>query len=325
MLTSTTPGIKYFLIMLLGTSLLSQVARAETLIWKDEAGAIHLTDNRDRVPEASRDKLVESGDSLTELWDGDVRRKLPLPDDSQMNFEVLRTPFFEVFWEEGIEAKQGVISGTQALMRGFASSLDVSADEVHALMGLRSAQRVQVLIYQRSSYQQRYGQKFPFSTAGFFDGRIHIAADALHSSRVLRLVRHEYTHALFGQAVGSDRPFWLNEGLAESAARRTDGLTEEERLRLVGRIEEGKWIALLDLEPGFSHFDSEEVRWAYLESVAAASWVNTQLTPSARGRLLGRLGETKDLGGVLKEFFKLDRAGLDEKVRASLQAPKPAM
>jgi hypothetical protein len=325
MLTSKPPRINCFLIVLLGTSLFAQAARAETLIWKDEAGAIHLTDNMDLVPEASRDDLVESGDSLTELWDGDVRRKLPLPDDAQMNFEVLRTPFFEVFWEEGIEAKQGVISGTQALMRGFASSLDVSADAVHELLGLRSTKRVEVLIYQRSSYQQRYQQKFPFATAGFFDGRIHIAADALHSSRVLRLVRHEYAHALFGQAVGNDRPFWLNEGLAESAARAKGGLTEAERLQLVGRIEEGKWIALADLEPGFSHFDSVEVRWAYLESVAAASWIQTQLTSSGRGRLLSRLGETKDLDSVFQEFFKLDRAELDDKVRASLQAIQPAL
>ena len=311
-----------FLAVLLSTCLLSQATRAETLIWKDEAGAIHLTDNLELVPEASRDALVESGDSLTELWDGDVRRTLPLPDDSKMNFEVVRTPFFDVFWEQGIEAKPGVISGTQAVMRGFAHSLDASASEVHDLLGLRSTQRVEVLIYRRSSYQQRYEQKFPFATAGFFDGRIHVAADALHSSRVLRLVRHEYAHALFGQTVGGDRPFWLNEGLAESAARKARGLSEEERLQLVGRIDEGKWIALMDLEPGFSRFDQGEVRWAYLESVAAVAWIEAELVPAMRGKLLGHLGQEKDLDRVFQKFFKLDRAGLDGKVRASLQTAK---
>ncbi len=322
MLALNVLSSKFFLAVLLSASLLSQAAWAETLIWKDEAGAIHLTDNLDLVPEASRDALVESGDSLTELWDGDVRRKLPLPDDSKITFEVMRTPFFDVFWEQGIVVKQGVISGTQAVMRGFAHSLDASASQVHELLGLRSTQRVEVLIYRRSSYQQRYEQKFPFATAGFFDGRIHIAADALHSSRVLRLVRHEYAHALFGQAVGDVRPFWLNEGLAESAARQDRGLSEEERLQLVGRIDEGKWIVLTDLEPGFARLGQEEVRWAYLESMAAADWIEAELIPAKRGKLLGRLGQEKDLDQVFQEFLKLDRVQLDGKVRASLQVPK---
>ncbi len=302
---------------------LSQVAAAETLIWKDEAGAVHLTDNPDLVPEDARDSLVESGDALTELWDGNVRRKLPLPEDSKIAFEVMRTPFFEVFWEPGIEEREGVISGSQALMRGFAHSLDEAASQVHGLLGVRPTQRVEVLIYRRSSYRQLYEQKFPFASAGFFDGRIHIAADALHSSRVLRLVRHEYTHALFGERVGGDRPFWMNEGLAVLASRNGQGLSEEEGQELAGRIEEGKWIALTELEPGFARFDQEEVRWVYLQSVAAVTWIEARLTPSARGKLLGRMGEEKDLDAVFQEFFKLDRAGVDAKVRATLQvAPR---
>ena len=41
-----------------------------------------------------------------------------------------------------------------------------------------------------------------------------------HPSGALRsLLYHEYTHAVFREQTGGDRPYWLNEGLAERIER----------------------------------------------------------------------------------------------------------
>ena len=132
---------------------------------------------------------------------------------------------------------------------------------------------------------------------------------------------HEYTHALFREATGGDRPFWLNEGLAELAERRSRGmppLSRSERARLRGHVEAGTWAPLRRLAPSFAGLSDAEARAAYLASTAAAAWVEARTDTAGRARLLGLLGEGRAADDALRAVLGVDTDALDAALRHAL-------
>jgi hypothetical protein len=204
--------------------------------------------------------------------------------------------------------------------------LERARAEVGERLGSVPAEPMSVVLYGRAAYLEAHRHRFSFETVGFFDGRIHVVSRA-HPERELRnLLFHEYTHAIFRERTGGDRPFWLNEGLAElseRARRSRDGLTRGERVALRGRLAEGRWIPLRRLAPSFSGLDDEGARAAYLESTAAAAWVEAHSTSEARARLLARLGEGAAADDALREAVGLDTDGIDDRVQGWIRAEFP--
>jgi len=296
--------------------------RAEELYaWKDDAGAVHVVDSLAKVPEVYRGKLVGSGTELTDLWDGNVLRKLPLPNDAQMHFQQMLTPHFEVFWEQGLGVgRVGVIPLSEGeVPRRLEELLERAGNDVEQRLGLRAEHRVQVLLYRRASYQARYGETFPFRTAGFYDGRIHVAADALDSKRLPPLIRHEYAHAIFWEYVGSHRPFWLNEGLAGLAARRSVRLTDGERRQLGRVVESGTWIELEALGGGFGGLTKGRVAQAYLQSTAAAAWILETVAAHDRGLFLREMGREETASMAFMRFLGIEPETFDHVLREAIR------
>ncbi|MCH2188196.1 hypothetical protein MK280_20275, partial [Myxococcota bacterium] len=165
--------------------------------------------------------------------------------------------------------------------------------EVAELMGIEPVEPLGVIFYGRAAYTQAHAHRFSFRTVGFFDGQIHVAAPAHPSQELRSLLFHEYTHALFREQTGGDRPYWLNEGLAEQVERRAQGSpasTRSERAALRSRIAAGRWIPLRRLAQSFSGLNDEEARAAYLQSVVAVEWITGHTDRTARANLLKGLG-----------------------------------
>jgi hypothetical protein len=145
---------------------------------------------------------------------------------------------------------------------------------------------------------------------------------AAHPAGELRaLLFHEYTHAVFREQAGSDRPFWLNEGLAElagRAARRQNGLSRGDRESLRRRIEAGAWLPLGELAAGFSGLSDDDARGAYLQSTAAAAWIERRTTPERRAQLLRELGSGRDVDDALRKAIGVDTAAVDAAARADV-------
>ena len=76
-----------------------------------------------------------------------------------------------------------------------------------------------IVFYGKAAYLQAHRHRFSFQTVGFFDGRIHVVSAGHPAGELRALLFHEYTHAVFRERTGGDRPYWLNEGLAEVAER----------------------------------------------------------------------------------------------------------
>ena len=203
-------------------------------------------------------------------------------------------------------------------------------EQAHTAVGQRfgtlPAEPLGVKFYGKAAYLRAYSHRFSFQTVGFFDGRIHVVSAGHPSGELRALLFHEYTHAVFRERTGSDRPFWLNEGmaeLAERAARQQPGLSRDERSLLRRRIDAGAWIRLRRLAPSFSGLDDDDARAAYLVSTAAAIWIEARTTSEDRARMLERLGAGHPDDAVLREVLGLSTDAVDVAVREWIRGEFP--
>jgi hypothetical protein len=193
-------------------------------------------------------------------------------------------------------------------------------------LGVYPEEPVGVVLYGKAAYLKTHGHRFSFQTVGFFDGRIHVVSAAYPAGELRTLLFHEYTHALFREQTAGDRPFWLNEGLAELAERgsnRLTSLTRGERSRLRRAIEVGDWIPLRRIAANFADLSDGQARLAYLVSTAAAVWIETHTDRPGRARLLRRLGEGWTDDEALREAVGMDTDGVDAALRTEILSEFP--
>jgi tetratricopeptide (TPR) repeat protein len=184
-----------------------------------------------------------------------------------------------------------------------------------------------VVFYGRALYLETYRHRFSFQTVGFFDGRIHVVSAGHPAGELRALLFHEYAHAVYREQTGGDRPYWLNEGLAEiseRASRNRRGLTRSERQALRRSIDGNTWIPLRRLAPSFSGLGDQEARAAYLEAMAAATWIEARTDSAKRGRLLALLGEGAPDDDALVEVLGLDTRAIDAALRRAIRDEFPA-
>jgi len=194
-------------------------------------------------------------------------------------------------------------------------------------LGAVPAEPMGVVFYGKAAYLRAHRHRFSFQTVGFYDGRIHVVSAAHPADELRALLFHEYAHAVFREQTGGDRPYWLNEGLAElceRASRGRAGLTRSERSSLRQRIVTGGWLGLERLAPSFSGLADEDARSAYLVAAAAARWIEQRTTPAERGRLLRLLSEGRSADAALVAVLGQRTAGVDAAVQGWIRAEFPA-
>jgi len=276
--------------------------------------------------------LAAAGDDLAP-WRASAERRLrELEDERRLADEgrargplrLLRSdsPHFRIAYDAELGAARG----------DFVARAVRYLEEAHAHVGARlgsaPSEPTPVLFYGKAAYLQAHGHRFSFRTTGFFDGRIHVVAAAHPGGELRSLLHHEYTHALFRERVGSDRPMWLNEGLAELSERASRGqpaLARGERFALHQRSAAGAWIPLAQLALGFGGLGDADARIAYLEATAAAAWIEARSGGAERARLLGLLGEGRTVDAALRVVLGVDGAGLEAALRAEIAAEFPSV
>jgi tetratricopeptide (TPR) repeat protein len=273
--------------------------------------------------------LAGAGDDLGP-WRESARRRLAELEDERAlavtpqgeSLRMLRsaTPHFEVLYDAALgEAGSGYLH----TVTGY---LEEARARVGERLGVFPAEPTRVLFYGKGAYRRAHMDRFSFRTVGFFDGRIHVASAAHPGGELRSLLNHEYTHALFREVVGGDRPMWLNEGLAELSERASRGqpaLSRGERSSLRRRIAAERWIPLARLVPGFGGLDDADARIAYLEAIAATLWIERHTDRAGRARLLVLLGRGNDLDNALRAVVSVDLAGLERALQAEILAEFP--
>jgi hypothetical protein len=221
-------------------------------------------------------------------------------------------PNFRVHVDAELDA---LSAGYSEKVLGF---LEAAHVEVGARLGSVPDEPLGVMFYGRAAYTEAHAHRFSFRTVGFFDGRIH-AVSAVHPAEELRaLIFHEYTHAVFRQRTAGDRPYWLNEGMAElseRAARSEPPLSRSERSWLRRRIASSDWIPLRRLAPSFSGLGDEDARAAYLQATASAHWIEQRSSADERRRLLDLIGRGHTDDEALFAVLSVDTEEVDRAVR----------
>lgn len=274
--------------------------------------------------------LDKAGPELAQWRTAATRRLAMLEDERRLADEgALRGPLKLVAMESPhfrVELDSELSGVTANYARTALRFLDEARNQVTEQVGVSPLEPLGVVFYGRAAYSREHSHRFSFQTVGFFDGRIHVSSPAHPSSALRSLLFHEYTHAVFRDQTGGDRPYWLNEGLAEQierAAQRKPASTRSERASLRGRIEEGRWIPLRRLAPSFSGLSDVDARAAYLEAVVAVEWIDRHTDASARARLLRRIGDGYSADQALHEAIGADTDGLDRAVRRAILSEFP--
>ncbi|MFI5216825.1 MAG: DUF4124 domain-containing protein [Candidatus Limnocylindria bacterium] len=274
--------------------------------------------------------LASAGDSL-DPWRASARRRLdaladerrlaePLAAAASTDFVGLSTDHFSVHYDAAL----GRASRDYA--KTVLNYLEEAREAASERLGAVPREAMGVVFYGKAAYLQAHRHRFSFQTVGFFDGRIHVVSAGHPAGELRALLFHEYTHAVFRERTGGDRPYWLNEGLAEVAERASHAksrLTRSELVSLRSRIDESRWLPLRRLAPSFSGLDDVDARAAYLEAMAAAYWIDARTTAAQRARLLARLGEGARDDDALREAVGLDTDGIDAALRKQVLSEFP--
>jgi len=275
--------------------------------------------------------LAAAGDDL-EPWRQSARRRLAALDDearladpdgvrAKDPWQALSSEHFLVRYDPELE--QASPNYAQTVLR----YLEEARSSVATRLGAVPEESMGVVFYGKAAYLEAHRHRFSFQTVGFFDGRIHVVSAAHPAGELRALLFHEYSHAVYREQTGGDRPYWLNEGFAEISEReslRRKGLTRSERRALRDAIDTGKWISLRRLAPSFSGLDDDDARAAYLESAAAAQWITEQTDSAQRAKMLGMLGTGVDADQVFVAILGVDTDAVDEAVREAILAEFPS-
>jgi hypothetical protein len=274
--------------------------------------------------------LAAAGDDL-EPWRQSASRRLAALDDearladpngdrSKGPWQGLSNAHFSVHYDPKLE--EASPNYAQTVLR----YLEEARSTVSTRLGAVPDESMGVVFYGKAAYLEAHRHRFSFQTVGFFDGRIHVVSAAHPAGELRALLFHEYSHAVYREQTGGDRPYWLNEGLAEVSEReslRRKGLTRSERRVLRDAIDTGKWIPLRRLAPSFSGLDDDGARAAYLESAAAAQWIAERTDSAQRAKLLGMLGTGVDADQAFLAVLGVDTDAVDAAVREAILAEFP--
>jgi len=251
----------------------------------------------------------------------DERRLLEAPEAGKLRLIDQENEFFRVRYDEAL-----LRASSPDFTRTVLRYLEDARVAIGRRLGVFPEEPTGVVLYGRAAYLRAHSYRFSFQTVGFFDGRIHVVSAAHPAGELRNLLFHEYTHALFRERTAGDRPFWLNEGMAELSERtskRVLPLSRGERIRLRSAIETGEWIPLRRIAPSFAGLSDEQARLAYLVSTAAAIWVEAHTDRPGRARLLARLGEGWADDEALLEAVGMDTEDIDAALRAEILSGFP--
>ncbi len=274
--------------------------------------------------------LASAGDSLEPWRESAQRRLAALADEARLatqtdgaatDFVGLSTPHYRVHYDAALGRASRDYAQT---VLGY---LEEAREATSQRLGAEPQEAMGIVFYGKAAYLQAHRHRFSFQTVGFFDGRIHVVSAGHPSGELRALLFHEYTHAVFRERTGGDRPYWLNEGLAEVAERGSHsraGPTRSELVSLRSRIDEGRWLSLRRLAPSFSGLDDTDARAAYLEAMAAADWIEARTDRKQRAQLLARLGEGASDDEALREAVGVDTEAIDAAVRARVLREFPS-
>ena len=124
--------------------------------------------------------------------------------------------------------------------------------------------RVTVILYRVGEFQ-KVNSRFDWAV-GFYDGRIRMRVEDVHTPREAAILTHELAHAFLHKIYGARLPVWVHEGFAQHKEPKRK-LSEHEQEIMKGLKTQDLWVPLKGLDVHFQQpVDLADVERAYLEA-----------------------------------------------------------
>lgn len=177
--------------------------------------------------------------------------------------------------------------------------LEEAYHKVGADIGLYPEKPVTVILYSDKQFSDV--TRSPAWAGGLYDGKIRLPSGGISkkTDELMRVVYHEYTHALVHQETRGNCPTWLNEGLAQFAEG-AEVLRAKDIVRSMGGP-----VPLAQLENSFMQLDASQASRAYATSLLAVNYIIDDYSFSYIKSILSLLGEGKGIAGALQSVLYL--------------------
>jgi tetratricopeptide (TPR) repeat protein len=195
--------------------------------------------------------------------------------------------------------------------------LDRTWDEYEGRLGCTPDLPVTVVLRTATSFRDT--TRTPEWAAALNDGTIRVPVRGVESmsGELVRVLRHELAHSFLADRAGASCPTWLQEGLAQwlegGDPAREDG-------RLARQSRAGGLRSLSELEAPFSTLTEAEAQTAYAQSLSVVAHLLRLGGEEGVRRLVGALGEGRDISEALSATYGLDEEHLQRSWRAHLRA-----
>ena len=270
-------------------------------------GEIEYNSQRLKEAKAAWQQALAMNPSLEDVRQrlGQITQELPV----ESQFERLSQFYFDIRYTETLERSAGFDIQETLLEARRVIGSDFAYWPTHKLV---------VLVYSAQQFRQ-LRQDTPEWVAGQFDGKIRIPLPGreFDQETVTRILFHEYTHAVVHDLTERRCPAWLNEGLAEYEAWKSQ---QPPWLMLRQAVATGRLIPWATLSAQFSASSSaQDAALAYEQSHSIVRYLVERYGFWRIRRLLQAVTTGTPLDVAMATEFHLKPTRLEDNWRIWLQ------
>jgi len=194
-------------------------------------------------------------------------------------------------------------------------SLEQAYSRVGALFDYFPQQKTGVVIYPEKAYQGLMKGK-PYWAHAFFDGKIRLPlSETIYSKDfLLKIIYHEYSHAVVRLLTKGNCPIWLNEGIA-CYSEHFAGPRHKDFFKTA--ITKDTFVPFAELPEDYSGIkNSRDANLLYREFYLIVSFIKEKYGTSALQGILHTLGQGNSIDEALRVNLSITKAEFGEAWRA---------
>jgi tetratricopeptide (TPR) repeat protein len=161
--------------------------------------------------------------------------------------------------------------------------------------------KVVVILYSESSYK-RFLKNRPHWAMAVFDGKMRIPVNKVDYSDqdILKIIYHEYAHAVLRDITADNCPLWLSEGVAGFA----EGFVSKKKKSFYkAYLDRFGVISIGKIPSDFTSKDLKIATWLYVQSYLLVDFIVKRKGYSGLRKILDYLGKGKDVNQSIEAVF----------------------
>ena len=235
--------------------------------------------------------------------------KLNRESSVESDFKTSKREHFRIRFERNIDSEY---------VWTISDILEDARRKLYNEFNLYSDEIIPVIVYTDEQFEK--ATEMPNWALGFYDGKIRLREQDISGGdkMLVKILYHEYTHAVSYLVYGNNIPAWLHEGFAQANEPEHESFSVE-RNYLQSRIKEYGRFSLKNLDGMFSRKDdAESIKTPYLESKLFVGYLIENYGISKIKSLFEKLKEGKSEDAVLTEVYSRTPERLDEEFNEHL-------